>query len=506
MANEIIVSRIGIELFATADKSSAKNAAKEMAEEAQKVSQTTFSKMGSSLKNAYVSGAWGAMKSALSGILGLTKRLISPVTKLTDRFGKFFAAIKRIAIYRAIRWALKEIVQGFQEGRENAYQWAVIAGNQFAKSMDMMATSALYLKNSLGAMTMPLTNYLAPILDSLIDKFVDLINLINQFFATITGASTWVKALKYPAQYLEQAAGSAKELKNQLLGFDELNILKAPNLGGGGSALDYSNMFQEMQLSVDGKSFFDSLKDAIKKGDWKGVGKLFADKFNQMIASIDAMSWAKWLGDKINNALTLVHTLLTESDFSQVGQKIGEFMSNLRLDWAKISGSWLRWKLNILEAFLSIVRNVNWGNIGHAIGEAVKGLLNGFATWLNELGTRQQSFDLSIWLTDIIAGVDWNGVLQAFYRALAAVLRRGFEAGLRGALGDWAAEGIMSLLGYTYTGSNNYSSVTSAAVVGAASGAITMHANGGFPNQGTMFIAGEDGAEFVGQIGGRTGV
>lgn len=458
--------------------------------------------------------------SATKGILGVGgmalkggfAKISNSIKETTKHLEGFFGAIKRIAIYRAIRWALKEIIQSFKTGIENAYQWSVITGNQFAHSMDMMATSALYLKNSLGAMTMPLVNVLAPILDRIIDEFVDLINVVNQFIATITGASTWVKALKYPAEYLEQAAGSAKELKNQLLGFDELNILNAPRAGGGGSALDYSNMFQQMTLSAKNLDFAKAIKEAIKKGNWKEVGSLISQKFNEIIKNIPAIDWATVIGEKINNAISLIHTLLEETDFQMVGKRITQFLTNLKLDWYNIAGSWARWKTNILDLFIGIIEGVNWTNVGTSISNFLKGVFDHFREWIDGIDWVAKGQDLTYGIYQVINAVDWWGVIKALGKALLSAIAAGIKMAV-GSLGglDWGV-----ILGSGTVNTSYTPSVPSSTASGAVSGALAgLHSNpdpmglfagGGYPVRGSMFIAGESGAEWVGNIGGRTGV
>ena len=89
----------------------------------------------------------------------------STIGNATKRLSGFLSALKRIAIYRAIRTALKEITQGFKEGMQNLYQYSVLIDGKFKESMDSLATSALYAKNSLGAMSAPIVNVLAPAVD-----------------------------------------------------------------------------------------------------------------------------------------------------------------------------------------------------------------------------------------------------------------------------------------------------------------------------------------------------
>ena len=197
-----------------------------------------------------------------SAVTSSIKTVFAPITALGKKFkevsekaGQFLSSIKRIAMYRAIRTALKMITEGFAEGRKNLYYYSQIAGTEFAKSMDKAATSALYLKNSIGAASAPLTNYLAPFIDRAVDSIVELINKFNELTATLTGASTWTKALKYPAQWqedIEDSEKSAKKLKSTLLGFDELNVIEPADTGSkakGYTAEDYSKMFEEVRTN-----------------------------------------------------------------------------------------------------------------------------------------------------------------------------------------------------------------------------------------------------------------
>ncbi len=198
------------------------------------------------------------------------KNIGKAASSSTSKLGQLWAAMKRIAMYRAMRTAIKMVTQAFREGIQNLYQYSALINGTFKQSMDTLATSALYLKNSLGAMVAPIINALAPAIDILVDKFVDLLNIFNQFLAMITGASTWTKALKYPKEYaenMERAGGAAKELRATLLGFDEINRLddlQARGGGGGTPGMDYSKMFEEVPLIK--KSLSDMWDDFLESG------------------------------------------------------------------------------------------------------------------------------------------------------------------------------------------------------------------------------------------------
>lgn len=191
------------------------------------------------------------------------KAVFAPLTSVAGKFknaatkaGQFLASIKRIAMYRAIRTAIKAVTEGFEEGRKNLYYYSQAVGTDFAPSMDKAATAALYLKNSIGAATAPLTNYLVPMIDKAVDHIVDLINKFNELTAVLTKQSTWTAAVKYPTTWqdsLDDAEKSAKKLKSTMLGFDELNVIEPASAGVKAKAFDmddYSRMFKEMQTSA----------------------------------------------------------------------------------------------------------------------------------------------------------------------------------------------------------------------------------------------------------------
>ena len=227
----------------------------------------------------------GAIAAAAGG--SMIRAVFHPITKIASAFKgavakatQFFNAIKRIALYRAIRSMIKSITEGFQQGRENLYQYSLLVGTDFAKSMDMAATSFLYLKNSIGAATAPLTNYLVPILDRVIDRVVELINKFNELTAVLTGADTWTRAIKYPVQWQEAADDAnkaAKKLKSTMLGFDELNVIEPKQNANGNSGMtadDYLNMFEEVEVKakITGVEYEDSIFSPIFKA-WDNVGE-----------------------------------------------------------------------------------------------------------------------------------------------------------------------------------------------------------------------------------------
>lgn len=195
----------------------------------------------------------------------------------TTAESKLLESIKRIAFYRAIRSGIKSIAEGVTTGVKNLYEWSSIVGGRFKPAMDSIATSALYAKNALGAMVGPILETLAPAIEWLTDKFVALINVINQFFAVLGGKSTYTKAVRKATEYSKATEKAAKAAKDFLLSIDELNVIN-PNSGGAGSAAEnFSDMFDEEMIPNNAiTDFAFHLRDVLF--DWSGTPESIARK------------------------------------------------------------------------------------------------------------------------------------------------------------------------------------------------------------------------------------
>lgn len=186
--------------------------------------------------------------------------------------GKFFTSLVRIAKYRAIRALLKDMVQSFKD----LYGWSDLHGTQFAKSMDMLTTSATYLRNSIAAMISPLINMLAPAFDYVTDRVVELLNWINQFFSVLSGADTYTVAKKVKVEWGDTFDSTSKKakkasdaIKRTILGFDEINRLTKEKTSGSGSTgsspytTGYETMFEEKKITGGFKGFSDAIQKAL---------------------------------------------------------------------------------------------------------------------------------------------------------------------------------------------------------------------------------------------------
>lgn len=340
-----------------------------------------------------------AMKSVA---LANGKLFMSPLTKFSESVKGFikpitqlFAAMKRIALYRAIRTAIKEFTQGIKEGMANLYQFSAIVGTQFKRSMDQMATAALYMKNSLATIAEPLINVLAPAIDYISDKFAALAATVAEFFAALTGQTQYTRALKFPKEYAEGAKDAAKATNLWLGPFDEINRLSAENSSKAADSLDYSKMFEEMAVDSEGliAKFAKQLRDAFKEGDFGEIGGILSSKLRNALDNIDWNSIkekAKKIGSSIGSFIT---GFFTEPGFSKsVGRTIVE-------------------GINAALAFAEGLKNkLNFAALGRSLGEGIQSFiehldLNKFVDVVSGYGIGVLDF-----VTNTINAIDFSGL------------------------------------------------------------------------------------------------
>lgn len=296
----------------------------------------------------------GSAASALSRILG--NSMVGNMKRAASSVESLLRSLKRVAMMRAMRALIREITQGFAEGIKNLYQWSQLAGTTFYRSMNMLATASQYLKNSLAAMASPLIEAVAPAIDYIVDKFVDMFNIVNQIIAKLTGRTSYTAAKKVAAQWgdaSKKASGSAKsaadDIKRTILGFDEINKLndqnKSSGSGGSGSgsgSTNYADMFETRQInswisdivetgnwSLLGSAVADMINKALGSIDWeviknkaKNVAKSFASLINGFIEEIDPVVIGKTLLGVITSAFTYIGTFWGSIEFAAAGLKL----------------------------------------------------------------------------------------------------------------------------------------------------------------------------------------
>lgn len=395
-----------------------------------KTASSAIKEFGSSLKSVAVSG----LKAFGSGFKSVGSYLLSsftkPFTSAIATITKLKNSLGRIAFYRAVRAAISAVTDGFKTGIENLYQYSKLMGTSFAPAMNSLATSAQYLKNSLGAMAAPLIEAVAPAVDYLIDKFVALLNIIGKVFAALSGKSTYTQAVKKAKEYAEATGGAAEAAQKFLLGIDELTILDNQSGGSSGSLEDYGSMFEEVEVPTDTMDWAQKIRDAIAEGDWRGAGSILAEKLNEVIDGWDSYSWGQKLGKKINNGLNFAYGFMTTFNFKNLGSKIASGLNGIfdTVDWDLVGRTfaskwnalisliygfvdqfdWSRLGTSISEIVNGFFDEVDWAKAGQTLSEGISGILTSAITFIEKTDWSQ----IGQSVVDYLSNIDWKKLLS----------------------------------------------------------------------------------------------
>lgn len=521
------------------------------------ISESNTTQVADTINNVQqaASKAGKATQEASKGV----KELSKSASKAKSPLSNFVASLKRIAFYRFLRTIIKEIAQAFQEGLQNAYAFSAgitTEGHRFAAAMDSMKTAGSTMKNQLGSAFISLLAAITPVVIQIINLVTRLANALAQLFAAFTGG-TYLKAVDVPQKWADAAGGAAaaaKEWKNQLLGFDEINRLEAPSDGGGsgGGGIDPSSLFEPADIEQkwldlvnrirpifeDIRGIFSGLIEFLEgvfTDNWSIVfdglakivenfGLLISDAINLVVLPVFD-SFAQKVTESVDDLLKWVQKK-TGVDLSQLRESVMFFLNLIRfsIEGFAIQIAWVIQDLcNIVAAILrgdwdsawawsvQLVKDASF-NIGkEAVGMAskvTKATLDGNAASKNFAEEFSKNLEdargAAAETSDVIGGMGTEidsslnqsrGGIQGFFDFVLDNIRTnisGFQQ-----LISWASAAIQWLGG----------------VRSAASGAsspsrhsITRRADGGYVSEGEIFIARESGPEMVGTIGGRTAV
>jgi hypothetical protein len=243
------------------------------------------------------------------------------------------------------------------------------------------------MKNQIGAALGELLTTIRPILEYIIQLVTRIADAIAQFFAILGGRSVYHKATGATKQWAaatQSGADAAKEWKNQLMGFDEINRLEAPSDtdgGGGGGGADVGN-WELSPVTLD-FSWLDKYKEVTKEwaenldftpmiNAWEALKKRLSE-FAKLVDT--AVFWAytnvllpfgKWVVEKA--APASVELLASAFNFlNAVLEKVGPVFSWLWNTYLKPIAVWIgdafivaiNWLREAFDGLAEKIRNAN---------------------------------------------------------------------------------------------------------------------------------------------------
>ncbi len=337
-----------------------------------------FDRLKSSLPE--LKGAVGKVGNALNNF---GKGIVSKVTRLAKQFKR---AVFYSLLYNAAYILINSITKAFQEGFTNMYSYSQAFAGKFSQSMDSLATSTLYLKNSLASVFAPLVNQLAPVIDALIQKVATLLNYIAQLMSALSGQSTYTKAVKATTKFAESTGKAAKSLKSFIAGFDELNVFEK---GSGAGTPDFASMFEEAQVDS---------KIAATAQKLNEIKNMIADNLAEI--TIVASGFSLAVGAVLAFSGTNIPLGLTLMGAGAIG-----LISAAKLDWAAVNG-----KLKSVMASINGIVSGAFLALGAVLAFSGKNVPLGIA--LMALGATTLA---------TAAALNWNGLSDEVKNVIAVI-------------------------------------------------------------------------------------
>lgn len=456
--------------------------------------KTVLSGIGGTVKGAFskVATIGSGIVSACKKAVGALRGLKSQITKLGTAFsglGKKIGSVTRLFTFMVLRRAITALLNTMKQGFDTLAQYSAAKGTEFNKNISSMQSGLKQLGNSIVAAFEPLINAVTPIINAFISKLTEATNAIGQFFAALTGRSTFTHAKKVVGNYaasLDKATASTKKLATATAGIDELNILQDNNNSGGDSgASNPADSFETEKVGDKFANLAQMIKDAWEKADFSEIGAMVAEKIN---AALEGIDWAKiketskriaqsigtfingfvgaldWslvgttIGEGINTALVFANTLLTTIDFGQIGRSLAIGLNSAVnvIDWQAVGSlvcNGFNAVIDLLYDFVSTfdftkfgesmgtaittaIKGIKWSKGGAAIGKSVTGLFDTFNGFIKKTDFAALGKGIVSAIGGFFKNLSWSSIGTALSNAIKALadFLYGVVSGT-----DWAA-------------------------------------------------------------------
>lgn len=443
---------------------------------------------------------WGGLKKIISG----TASALTKVTTVIKRTSGAFAALIQkftsgIPILRRFTGATKSASGGLGGGLKNILKYAFGIRSLFAlvnklrsalvdgfknlaqysgetnNSISMLMSSLTQLKNAFAAAFAPILNVIAPILNTLIQKIISVVNTFGQLTSALTGKGTYITAKKVQQDYaksLNNNASSAKnaqkankDLQRTILGFDQINKMDDnSNSDGSGNngadtsgGLSPSDMFETKEIPSKIKGLADLIKQAWKEADFTKIGEMVGEKLNAALQSIpwdkikntcnkiaksvatflngflETVDWklvGNTLAQGINTAFGMADTFARNFHWDSLGKAIGNGINGALggLDWNLIRGTVRNISKGITDTLNSFIQTTNWGLVGRSFGNGINTIMDFFHTAVSNFNWIGAGTSLATAINNAVNTIDFVGIGQTFSTGIKGILDFGISA------------------------------------------------------------------------------
>lgn len=207
-----------------------------------------------------------------------------------------------------------------------------------------LSKSVETMKMQLGEALAPAINFVMAALQRLMPVVSTISSAISSIFTVLFGkVSATSKAISKSADSASSAADSL-----EIYGFDQITKVSDDSSGGGGSSV--SKLTNEQSALVQKlTNWIQQLKNAFVSGDWVGLGSLIGDSINKAFDALGKLDIGSKVGKFINNLLITLNSAMSTIDFSNIGAKIGQMLTDAfrQIDWNQ-------YKQLLLNGFMAV--------------------------------------------------------------------------------------------------------------------------------------------------------
>lgn len=294
-------------------------------------------------------------------------------SKVSGFGGKLGKAIVRVAIYRAIRAAIKGIVQMIKQGLQAFAEFSP----KFKQTMTELTSAWQNFKMSFTSAFAPILESIAPALIQIVNSFTQLNNKLAETIAYLKGAGEYTKVnTEYQEQYNKAV---------NLLPFDKFNVLQQGSYGGfEKAAVDTEKMAKNAPKLEKIKAVITSFKETFKAvvgtlgKAWEYIKSIFGEYGDVILTVMKAsLNFSKQIWEVLGALINAIKVILN-LDFSK---------SIIYSSLAVFAGI-LTTIVGIAKTFLDILKSILTLDFS-GFGERVKGYFNyGFTKNLWNRGGR----------------------------------------------------------------------------------------------------------------------
>lgn len=233
-------------------------------------------------------------------------------SKASGFVGKLGKAIVRVAVYRAIRAAIKGIVQTIRSGLQSFAEFSP----KFEQTMTALTSAGRNFKMSFTAAFAPILESIAPALIQIVNSFTQLNNKLAETLAYLKGAGEYTKVnTEYQEQYNKAI---------NLLPFDKFNVLQQSSYGGfEKTAVDTEKMAKNAPKLEKIKAVITSFKEALKAvvaalgKAWEYIKSIFGEYGDVILTVMKAsINFGKQLWETLGALINAIKVILN-LDFSK---------------------------------------------------------------------------------------------------------------------------------------------------------------------------------------------